>query len=355
MVAYYLLVGIPIIVYLFLKTRNMSFPNSNNEKTVVSLFFIIYLMLLCLRDFSVGCDTYSYVTKFFEPYKYFDWQQITLMSAPEWGFAYLTKIMTILSGNPHLYIAVVAIVSIIPIWKLYKEESLNGILCISIFLITVVFDIFFSGIRQGLAIGVGALAFYYVKEKKIIPFLLMVALAYVCHRSAIVIILLYPIYHARITKKWLWVAIPAMAFIFIYRAQVFAFLFEALGGYYFEKYGRAANGYIPTEQYGQMVLYFLFSFYTFIILDEDEGGEEDIGLRNVLLLSTALQCFAPLHVIASRMNYYFMIFIPIAISRANEHCKVEYRKIVALATLIMEVFFVGFHFFPQQKLLVRYQ
>ena len=347
MAAYYLLVGIPIIIYLIMRARNVRLPNLNKEQTAVSLFFILYLLLLCLRDFSVGCDTYSYVEKFFEPFKYYSWHQITLMSKPEWGFAYLTKIMTLISKNPHLYIAVVAIISIIPIWKLYKEESINGVLCISIFLITAIFDIFFSGIRQGLAIGVGVFSFYFVKEKKITPFLLMVVLAYICHRSAIVLILLYPVYHARITKKWLWVALPAMILLYIFKAQVFEFLFENFGGYYFEKYGRAANGYVPTEQYGQLILYFLFSFYTFVILDENEGGEEDVGLRNVLLLATAFQSFAPLHVIASRMNYYFMIFIPVAVSRSNTHCKVEYRKIASLASFVMEAFFI-FYFFTRK-------
>ena len=345
MAIYYFVVGLPIIVYLFLKQRHLRFKKCNNEEFVIVFFFLMYLAILCLRDLSVGIDVKTYISRFFEPYRGYSFAKIRSISS-EWGFGYLTKIISSVSSNPHVYLSIIAILTVLPIMILYKEEATEGVLCISIFMITLLFDINFSGLRQGLAIAMGVPAFYFSKEKKILPYLLIVLLSFSFHQSGLVLLLLYPIYHAHITKKWLWVVAPLMILIFVYNAQVFGFIFEKMGGYYFEKYGVEAAGYKQTAQYGQLILFFIFSTYSYFMLDEKLGdeSEEDIGLRNLLLLATALQCFAPLHVIASRMNFYYILFIPVTVSRVSTHSKPRYKKMAKVASVGMTVFFILYFF-----------
>ena len=343
MIVYYILVFVPIIVYLFLNNRGLRFRRVDNEETVIILFFSLYLLLLCLRDSSVGLDTSHYISRFFEPYKYYSWEAIA-QTTSEIGFGYLTKAITLITSNPQVYLSIIAIITVMPLIYFYRREATSGVLCVSIFLITLLFEINFSGLRQGIAIAMAVPAYYYSKNKKLVPFILTVALAMTFHRSSFILALIYPIYHAKITRKWLWAVIPAMVLLFVFNRQVFDFVFSAVGGFYFDKYGREANGYVSTMQYGQMILYFLFSIYSYIVLDEEVAEESDIGLRNLLLLATALQCFAPLHVIASRMNYYFMVFIPATITRVSTHSKVEYRKLTQVAVIVMEIFFIIYFF-----------
>ena len=104
-------------------------------------------------------------------------------------------------------------------------------------------------------------------------------------------------------------------------------------------------GYNATGQYGLLVLFVLISVYCFVIMDESKADENDIGFRNILLLATALQLFAPLHVLASRMNYYFILFIPIALTHANYKCKPAFWQITKLASFIMITYFVFYFFF----------
>ena len=345
MAIYYFLVGLPIIAYLFLKQRGLRFKKYNNEEFVIVFFFLMYLAILCLRDLSVGIDVKTYISRFFEPYSEYSFAKIRSISS-EWGFGYLTKIIASVSSNPHVYLSVIASLTVLPIMKFYKNEATDGLLCISIFLITLLFDIIFSGLRQGLALAMAVPAFYFSKEKKVVSYLLIVLLAFSFHQSGLMLLLLYPIYHAHITKKWLWVVAPLMILIFVFNAQVFGFVFKTMGGYYFEKYSLESAGYRQTAQYGQLILFFIFSAYSYFMLDEKQGDEskEDIGLRNLLLLATALQCFAPLHVIASRMNFYYMLFIPVTISRVGTHCKPRYKKVAKAASVVMTIFFILYFF-----------
>ena len=340
MLVYYFLIGIPTISYLFLKQKKKHFKNLNNEEFVIVFFFLLYFVLLCLRDTSVGIDVETYLARFFKPYQDYSFAKIRSLSS-EWGFGYLTKLITLFTNNPHIYLAIIAAITVLPILYLYKEEATDGLLCISIFIITLLFDMFFSGLRQGLAIAMGVPAFYYSKNKKLLPFALVVILSFSFHRSGILLALIYPAYHAKITKKWLWFVVPLMITIILFNSQIFGFLMSILESGYYGKYVSVSTGYKQTSQYGQLILYCLFSAYSYFVLDEcAEESEENIGLRNLLLLATALQCFAPLHVIASRMNFYYMLFIPVTMTRMSTYCKPEYKKLCYVAKAVMILVFV---------------
>ena len=83
------------------------------------------------------------------------------------------------------------------------------------------------------------------------------------------------------------------------------------------------------------------------MLDEKKATKEDIGVRNILLLATAIQLLTPVHPVISRLNYYFILFIPIAIGRVNEKCKPIFWQVSKVASTIMSIFFI-FYFFAMK-------
>lgn len=216
-------------------------------------------------------------------------------------------------------------------------------ICISFFLISLLFEMFFSGMRQSIAIALAVPAYYFAKEKKVIKYLLIVALAYCFHKSAIMLLLLYPIYHAHITKKWLWGIIPLMGFVMMRRDLLMNLIFQLAGDEYAYKYSYLTGS---SGQIGLMILFLLLTIYTYVILDENKAGKEEIGLRNTLLLATFIHLFTPLNPTISRINYYFILFIPVAISRINNRCRddVYLYQLRTVATVVMPVFFVMYFF-----------
>ena len=238
---------------------------------------------------------------------------------------------------------VCACLVVAPVMYLYKREAEGAMICISFFLISLLFEMFFSGMRQSIAIALAVPAYYFVKDKKVIKFLLIVALAYCFHKSAIMLLFLYPIYHAHITKKWLWGIIPLIGFVMVRRDLLMDLVFQLAGDEYSYKYSYLTGS---SGQMGLMILFLLLALYSYVILDEDKAGKEEIGLRNILLLATFIHLFTPLNPTISRINYYFILFIPVAISRINNRCsdEVYLYQLKTVATVVMPVFFMIYFF-----------
>lgn len=339
MFAYGLLIFMFFALGLFYRSWN------NKEQTtrfMITIFFIGYLILLCLRDKTVGIDTVNYIIRYFNIFHYMRWKDIFSYKVDEVGFSILVKLIAVFTDSNQAFMIIMALLGVIPVMILYRRESKEAAVCCSFFMISLLFEIFFSGLRQGIALGLTVPAYYYCKQKKIVPFLLIVALAATFHVSAVMILFIYPIYHAKIIGKWLWVVVPIMGLIYYYNRLIFTTLFEVFGGKYFEKYSTLTG---TTNQYGLLMLFILISAYCIIMMDADQADEDDIGFRNILLLATVIQFFAPLHNIVSRLNYYYILFIPIALSRANFKCKQNIRQITPIASAVMTVYFIFFFFF----------
>lgn len=342
MIAYAALMVIFFGMGAFYRTRFDD--KKRTTKYMITTFFVVYLFLLCFRATSVGIDTINYVNRYFYPFYTMSWREVFMFSSDEPGFSIFVKLISVITTNEQIFMSLAALVAVVPVMVLYRRESREAAVCCSFFMISLLFEFFFSGMRQSIAVGLAVPAYYFAKSKRIVPFLLIVALAATFHISAIMMLFIYPIYHAKITGKWLWIVVPVMGLIFYYNRQIFTVLFELVGGKYFEKYSTL---YGSTNQYGLLILFVLLSAYSIFMMDSKIADEDDIGLRNILLLATVIQCFAPLHNIVSRMNYYYILFIPIAITRANQKCKHRYWQITKVASCVMTAYFIFYFFFSK--------
>lgn len=337
MITYGIVIGLTAFVYILF--TSMRYEKNRVDHITITFFFLAYLFLLCARDFSVGVDTKGYV-KTFEYTKLLNWRESFLYGTDEVGFKIFRMIVQWL-GNARVYIAIAAAMAVIPIMYLYKCEAEGSMICISFFLISLLFEMFFSGLRQSIAIGLAVPAYYCVKNKKKVLFLLTVGLACCFHKTAVMLLLLYPVYHAHITKKWLWGIIPLIVFVMLRRETLMDTIFRLAGDEYSYKYAYLTGS---SGQMGLMILFLLLTVYCYVMLDESIAGEEEIGLRNILLLAAFIHLFTPLNPTVSRMNYYFITFIPVVISRVNNRCNKQLYQLRDIAVIVMPVFFVLYFF-----------
>ena len=200
MTVYYLLILIPLIFTLAgLGRTRIKYYSSDptSEKYAIKKdfcilsFFIIFAMLLFLRDVSCGADLKNYQTMF---------TNVSRMSFPEVyrnypeesGYYLLNKAISIL-GDYRLFLIVCAIISLVPIAIFYKRESTNSYLTIILFVTVAPFPMFFSGLRQTLAMAFAVPVWYCAKNKKLILNFILVFLATLFHSSALALLLIYPI------------------------------------------------------------------------------------------------------------------------------------------------------------------
>ena len=175
------------------------------------------------------------------------------------------------------------------------------------------------------------------KDRSISGFVIAVAIAFLFHKSALILLLMYSLYWARITKKWLVAIVPAMVAIFALNRPIFAFLQKLISDFY-------TTAATETKAYTMLVLFVLLAVFAFVIPDDKECDFDLIGFRNLLLFAIVIQMFVPLHTLAMRFNYYYIIFIPLLISKVVKYRSKRYNQVALLAKYVMIVFFVCYFF-----------
>lgn len=334
---FYVLLLLPLAMSHFkIKERSIDYQKKNRQS--LFLFFVLMTMLIALRHETIGNDTRNYI-RHFEHFSKLSWEQCGKQSV-DFGFAYFNKIVSLFTKDPQVFLAITAIVTVSMIYPTYRRLCEDASLTIVLYVTMSTFVFVFSGIRQMLAIGIGFLAYNCTRNKKLIPFIFLVVLALTFHTSAFMLALMYPLYHIRITKKWLIAVVPVLFFVFIFNEQIFTFL-----GLLIERFTEYDASIVKTGAFTMLILFSVFAVFAFCVPEDSVLDEETIGLRNFLLLSLVLQMYAPLHVIAMRMNYYYIVFIPLLLPKIIALRSKRWDQLAILGRHIMVVFFLMYFFY----------
>ena len=176
MLPYYLMLGIPLFISLFYAGNSQKMENNKKQKIILSLFFVILLLILVLRHRTVGVDIENYLNMFLRTSK-MSFQRIIDFYENERGYYILNKLISYITTDKQWFIVIMALLTTIPVAILYVKESENAMLTIAIFITISNFPILFSGLRQAMALSVIAISYYFVKNKKLVWFVLCVLLA----------------------------------------------------------------------------------------------------------------------------------------------------------------------------------
>lgn len=336
MAVFYVLLLVPLFMQLF-AVRGVHMDYQKRNRAALKFFFVFLTLLVALRHESVGIDTPNYIY-YFDKFSHMEWRDFAGYTV-EVGFPYLNKLISLISMEPQVYLAMMVLLANLMIYPTYKRLCVDVSLTVVLFCTMSTFVMMFSGIRQMLAIGIGFIAYGFTRQKKPLPFLLMCLLAFSLHTSAFLLALMYPVYHAKITRKSMFTLVPIMAICFVYNQQIFSALTSIMAQ--FTDYNTEIE---ETGAYSMLILFGIFVAFSFLIPDEEKLDEETAGLRNFLLLTFALQMFAPLHTLAMRMGYYYMIFIPLLLPKIIVCRSKRWGRVAMLGRNVMVVFFLLYFF-----------
>lgn len=341
MIPYCILLIVPFFFCFVAKTRKErkfivgSGGKVSENNLAILVFFLMLWILLACRGVEIGIDTanYKYYFRIHSNLSFlqiFDGETEPLFKLLNWVIGKITK-------NFHIYLAIIGAITVIPIAALYNQDKRHSYLKIILFVNMSVFILLFSGIRQSIAMGIGLIAFYFVKKKKLILFLLTVFIAIGIHASAFMLFAMYPLYYFKLKKKHLFIIVPLVITTYIFNRQIFTVLLNimTLFSSRYEDYTSLNN----TGAVTMIICFAAFSLFAYIFPDEKKEDEEFIGMRNYLLLVTLLQCFAPLHSLAMRMNYYYILFVPVVLPKVLSYADKRWRQVVKVAEIVMCVFF----------------
>ncbi len=344
MIPYFLLLLIPAI-FCFTAVRKTKFGHmlcvGNNEfikrhNLAIIVFFFLLFVLLSLRGIMVGRDQYYYKQVFTsyigQPAPSFEiFQTENLFDLLNWLIAKITR-------HYQIFASIVAALTLIPMVLLYNEEKRYAYLKIVLFVNMSTFVMIFSGIRQALAMATGMIAYRFVRKKQWLAFLVVVIVALGFHHSAFMLLFMYPLYHVSFKKKHLFLIVPAVGVTFLLNQQIFGILNRLLASY-MDEYAMEVTS---SSAITMIILFVLFGAFCYLLPDEEQLDRETIGLRNFLVFAIFLQCFAPVHPLAMRMNYYFILFIPLLLPKVLEKTAPRFRQVAKLGEVVLSVFFTAY-------------
>ena len=355
MLPYYLLMAFPMLAYgvTFLIFKNKPF----SKKLSMACFFGALFMVLAWRNITVGIDLPGYQYYFYKIHAT-PWFDLGNAAEIEFGYVVLNKIISDITANYFIFLAVVALITVLPVAFVFVNNAEHPDVSIVLFMNMSTFALMFSGLRQAIAISLGVLAYHFLTKKK--PWLsaIIILLALTFHTSAFLLVLMFPLYYIKIGKKLMLFAVaPVYLLTLIFNKQILSLLINLLP----EKYANYAIE--STGAYTMILVFAAFLLYASVVPDEGKLTRELSALRNFLLLALGVQLFAPVNTVAMRFNYYYIIFIPLLLPKVMESArdsllvpvrlgkksfKIGFSNMklwVNISRIVIVVFFAAYFFF----------
>jgi len=171
----------PYIALLILLGASCFLPYKYQRQASLAIT-IIMLLMVGLRDISVGTDTENYVSKFKENFLdslYSDY----LFNLVLWSTKSITK-----SWN--IFLLTIAIITYLPLYFIIRKESYNPSLSLLIFVIapSIYFFETFNILRQSISIVFLLYVYYFFQKERYVETLAFLIVAILFHMSSLIIL-----------------------------------------------------------------------------------------------------------------------------------------------------------------------
>lgn len=301
--------------------------HGDNEYTrhkYVTFLIVVLVLQSALRHLGVGPDTYSYSheweihgAKSWSSIFYHFYEVYALGEGKDAGYSLVIKLLNYVIPSFRVFLFVYAILLFIPLCRL-AEEHLHTMKQLYMFfcLYQVMFYSFFSitGMRQGIATMIAFYAIALVKEKKLVPFLIVIALASFIHRSVLLFLPFYFLYYFKKSRLSLVISLLALPAMFVLARPLAGFMVDVSGA---EQYRMYAESEMETGgAMNFLILLLTIAISTLIAKTKNEESIPDFAVNSIAVAVV----FAPLMWVDTslmRVIQYFSIFaligMPLAI------------------------------------------
>lgn len=319
-VYYILLILIGVLSILTINVKKQKIKNT----IVIGLCSIYIIIIQALRDKRVGTDIIGYLQGYksssfinvFKGEKLYNYES---------GYTLLNKILNGMNVSEQIFLLIIAIIIMIPIaitWIRYsKMPGLSVLLYMAFGFLTMTF----SGLRQSIAIGITFYSYSFIKEKKLIHFIIAILLAMQFHTSSVIFLIAYPIYYLNIGKEKIIFLIPIFVLGYVFRKEIFIF-----ASYVYE--GKALD-IEYTNAYGLLIFMIIILILSYIFYKKENQNVN--AYRNYILVAIFFQMLASYSNIVGRTGYYYWIFITLLIPEILINQKVLRTRLIGKVCIVM--------------------
>lgn len=218
-------------------------PTKENRKLFCIIAAACWVLLSGLRAASIGADTEAYMYGYINLGNvswhslFSNLKSILFLGAEgkDPGYNIVAKLVYTVSSEYQFFLFLISALFHIPLGILIYKKSDDPLL--SWLLYSCLFYSFFAvtGNRQTIATALVVLIGYrFVEKRKLIPFLILAAVAYTVHASVIIFVPFYFLYKLKLKKSGIVVSLILFPIVYAFRTKILSVLSTFIG---YEQYG----------------------------------------------------------------------------------------------------------------------
>lgn len=286
----------------------------DKPKKAFLIGFLELFVFAAVRGIEIGLDNDSYQSIFsLIKSGYINQKQLRTY---ERGYVFLNQVVDFLGGEFRTLLVVVSLLSLIGAFYYTKAYSKYPWISIFLYICMGYYELSFTIWRQIIAVSFVLIAYAMQKDGKKWRYLLMIILAFLFHRSAILALLPFLASKLRITKKTILFGVISVGALYLLRNYIVQLVF-ALGisrMYMYAGNTIAGEGYVLLLIY--VVLFFFIYYARNIYVTSVRSGirekDEQIEtcLRQIIPLSIftlGMQVLSTLFSLLYRAGLYFSV------------------------------------------------
>jgi hypothetical protein len=337
-----------VIFVLFCLTSTFEASGYKKKYAVWTFYAMAVLLTLFVGlRYYTGSDWAMYLDAFDHPEQFF--------KSFESGYVFVSQIFRIIFNNYYVFQFATSAFVVFAASRLFKKYSNYPMACLTLLLCFLMYNILMAEVRQSIALAIIILFADYIFDRKLVHFFLIVFIAMLFHKSAIIALPLYCLY--KNYGKILPISLILFANIFFFfpgaLATVMAPITPFLPGGLSEK----TTEYINHSFYGSGAqlntgLYYLtqLAFILFVIIVVKTKDKKTAFFLNSLSVVAIIKAFSINITVFERLEPYYLIFGLIAITHIWD-LDLKFIK-TKISKLIIAVFVVLFLMIPNVKTLI---
>lgn len=290
---------------------------------------VAFIIVIAGFRFNVGFDWHNYLSQIYpvyNPNRVAHFEPLSLLYIKIAGALGRPYIMYCLfSCTIYLFVALAI--------KNYSDSKYESLI---IYIALLFFDSL-STMRQAAAVAIAFYAFKFIKEKKIFKYFLFCFIAFLFHKSAIVLVVIYFIYYLKPIYNILGI-IFSFAFFKVIVPKILARAFPILLYYY--------NSEVASNSGNFVRLFYLLLFLYCLFVSVNLKGIS--GLMNICAFGTALPFILGGHT-GGRVAQGFIIYFLYLLPKVNKRFSINYKAMFMIPFYIFFLLLIyvgGENYFP---------
>ena len=263
-----------------------------------------------LRDDVVGRDMLGYGGNWF--FLMDENEELSSMlefaQTPEYAYHLLISLCKKISQNIHLFMTACALIkmSAVTLFAYRMREQLSSVLFLFSYY-CFFYVLGFSMMRQGIAVAICIYSLVYYMRNEIWRFLLMVVIAFLFHNSAVLMLLLIPLYYIRNLSYKYVIILGSIAFVYfsveiLFELVLMTPLFKS------EMADLYIDSGVPSAKSNLFISSVFLCYGAYQYFFEDEEANENTYMLIVTSAVTLMFLLLSSYIeVAFRMSYYMYI------------------------------------------------